>query len=111
MPFDSLPTEHPHADELAILDRMAELLATPDRWCQGSLATTDGRICLAGAVWAVRHKSSHGVCNQVIVRLTQVSGPRYLTEFNDARERTHADILDLIARTRRTFEHDGSPQE
>lgn len=29
MPFDSLPTEHPHASELAVLDRMAEILATP----------------------------------------------------------------------------------
>jgi hypothetical protein len=35
------------------IDRVIDLLATEDRWCQGQLVTADGRRCILGAIRAV----------------------------------------------------------
>lgn len=110
MPFDSLPTKHPRADELAILDRMAEILATPDRWCQRSLVTTDGSFCLIGAARvAVADVGFLHDPMGIFVALMRFTGGMLPATFNDTH--THTEVLDLIARARRTFEHDGSLQE
>jgi hypothetical protein len=35
-----------------------DLIATPDRWCRRTLETTDGRLCLVGALRMVAYGTS-----------------------------------------------------
>lgn len=131
MPRDTValldaPVRHP--EEIAILDKMADLLATPERWCQESLYDYDRKACCAvgalgqagaGDHWALRRLAD--IDDGSFDGSLSISAPlrhvwavlNYDQEvliqhglmcWNDAPERTHADILDLIARARRSFE-------
>jgi hypothetical protein len=124
MPFDSLPTEHPRADELAFLDRMAEMLATPDRWCQGVLhkrrfwGFRSDKHCIHGALNVAEHGNYRydalydgGVASfrsraafNVNCALEALTPTGNLIEFNNDLRTTHADILNLIALARQSFE-------
>lgn len=119
MPFDnpSPELEIPNKAEIAILDEMVELIATPEKWCKGAFRGGGGSYCLIGAVQeatGVRCFSYPGarLACSVVCGLTRALGdvPNFfrpggsVATFNDAPETTHADILNLIARTRRSFE-------
>lgn len=111
MPFDSkdfvaAPVRHP--EEIAILDKMAELLATPERWLKGALACGD-RVCLAGAGRKVLTGSPWKSPERTSVSLGVSNALRYaaggfIGSFNDDPHTTHADILALIARAPQSFE-------
>lgn len=115
MPRDTValldaPVRHP--EEIAILDKMAELLATPERWCQG--VSSEHRYggwahCVLGALRFVDDKYVWGLDVLSLTGLAVSSRLRIGTQipidsWNDAPERTHADILALIAGARRSFE-------
>jgi len=110
MPFDSLNYLGPNAEEIRILDAMAERLATPDTWCQGTLVDRDGlepAFCLVGALRVVqsarpnvlaRRYSAAG--KRVAAMLRQQTGCPVMW-FNDFS--SHAGVLALIAKARAAF--------
>ena len=51
MPFDGVGLGFD--DRMYKIDRVIDLLATPDRWCKGTLWTHDGRHCIRAAITAV----------------------------------------------------------
>jgi hypothetical protein len=108
MPFDAMPQPLRHAAEIAIVDKMTQLLATPDRWCQGS-NFNGARMCLVGAAWTVlggdpgRMPLATPIRRSLQQALDEEAGMS-VAIFNDAPERTHADVVDLLVRVRRRFE-------
>ncbi len=126
MPFDNPATrvdvEVQNREEIAILDGMARRLATPDLWCKYSLRSGHSH-CIAGAL----NEEDHGdhdylwydkggvqfsaASRHVYDRLNDLAGPQrnrtrsdQAVDFNNAESTTHADILGLIQRARRSFE-------
>lgn len=112
MPFDTTP--QPHAAELAIVDRMTELLATPDRWCKHHSAKRRWHFfglmqhCLMGAFNTVATGRLRGYADywnmtehqaNVFLILQQHGG----IAFNDREATTHTDILALLAQVRASF--------
>src|SRR5262245_62533864 len=51
MPFDGVGFAF--QDRVSKIDRVIDLLAVPDKWCQGYYKTPDGRHCIRGAIIAV----------------------------------------------------------
>ena len=51
MPFDGVGLGLD--DRVGKIDRVIDLLGTPERWCKGTLKTHDGRRCIRGAIMAV----------------------------------------------------------
>lgn len=103
MPRDTTQLlEAPICPEIEVLDRMRDLMATPEQWCQG-VENTGNAYCLIGAMVAAAPAFAdyQPVCNAMHKELKSFWA---LHAWNDAPERTHADILDLLTRTRRRFE-------
>src|SRR5260370_7539534 len=50
MPFDGVGFGFD--DRVGKIDKVINLLATPHRWCKGTLRTHDGRHCIRGAIMA-----------------------------------------------------------
>lgn len=86
-----------------------ELLAVEERWAQGGhVFDSDGfavpsinsprasRFCLLGAVYKVYPTSS--ACLVALAKLEEVSGEAKLGLWNDAPERTHAEVLELVTK-------------
>ena len=99
----------PPRDAVEALDRMAELLATPEKWHRGANRNRSGtKCCLEGAL----NMALTGSFDQsdtsdlgLKVRLVLRAGvpPIFfdqLHKYNDSPVTTHADILALIARAR-----------
>lgn len=126
MPFDNPAqrVEIPlYVEEIAILDRMEELLATPGRWCKNKFERR--RLfgfrapahCLMGALNIQDHGSAgrhttlpdgtvdfkNPAAWRVGLRIQDLTGGD-APGFNNDPATTHADILRLIARTRKSFE-------
>ncbi len=96
-----------------IVDRMAELLATPEKWTQGVYACNpDGdevavqsksacQFCLAGALEKSRLDL---LADQTVTYFVQATIfdliATSMAQFNDASTTTHADILGLVAHVR-----------
>jgi hypothetical protein len=108
MPFDGTTR---HAAEIAIVDRMADILATPQDWHQGDFKSEDGwSLCLIGSI----HKATgirvgsimslSGPDYRIYQKICELLHPLSVPGWNDAPERVHADILHLLARVRRHFE-------
>ena len=112
-----------HVEEIAILDGMAALLRKPRYWCKEVLREERfwGRPshCLMGALnvmdhgthWHLRARSSDGhlvfskpAAHIVELRMQNLTPDRDIASFNNAATTTHADILSLIATTKKTFE-------
>jgi hypothetical protein len=85
--------------------RMRELLATPDRWTQGVLAKDANGApvscdsdrascwCFVGASFGAK------IAPLEVAYLAEAMSPyAHWATWNDAPERTHADVLDLIDR-------------
>jgi hypothetical protein len=76
------------------------LLATPDGWCQGTLRTHDGRHCIRGAIMAV---DGIGTLGPIVLRaINEVTGRHYrsIEAFNDHPNTDHAQVVEVLARTR-----------
>ena len=52
-------------DQMHKIDRVIDLLATPDRWCKGTFWTHDGRYCIRGAIMAV---DGVGILEPIVLR-------------------------------------------
>ena len=119
MPFDSLPAEVPvrHAAEIAILDRMAKLLATPERWCKhdytNGLWGKKRAFCLDAALhmaareelaFSLNRPDSERRVEATFVRLLRGTARERIHHYNDHGATKHKSILALIARARREFE-------
>lgn len=109
MPFDN--TTGFVRDEIVLLGKMAEILATPEKWCQGDYINCDTRaVCLVGALNVASGRLAHSVVPMgtrafgLLIQMGNLGGWGTAHAFNDAPGTTHADVLDLIARTRRSFE-------
>lgn len=119
MPFDNTSfVESPvkHAEEIAILDRMAEILATPERWCKGCKGYRDAAgnytsFCLIGALHVAHlgvdalseEDPWDGTTNEIFAALLRATGGVIPARYNDCLTTTHPDVLDLIARTKASF--------
>jgi hypothetical protein len=111
MPFDNIPATPRYADEIAILDRMRDLLASPDRWCRGTPYTRVNRekpesVCILGALGIVEigcavgwGQTDAGITVQRM--LERFVGGIALGSYNDTH--SHADILALIDKARAEF--------
>lgn len=116
MPFDStnFVETSPHVEEIAILDKMAEILATPERWCKRHMFRKYAcgqviSVCVVGALRfsvggeeALENWVKTPEARSVWDRLNEVGGNE-IAAINDASGTTHQDILDLIAKTRASF--------
>jgi hypothetical protein len=98
MPFDGIDgfDNHPIA-KLGAVERM---LATEQQWCKGRLRDAHGRHCLVGAIEAVGGRQV--LQKPILQAAREVSGKRYwrIEFFNDDPRTTHADVLQVLRRTR-----------
>jgi hypothetical protein len=85
------------------LDQVIDLLATPDRWCKGTLRSPNGRRCLVGAMLAVDAVTA--LRRPVLDAIHEVSGGHYrrIEKFNDARSTTHSLVIAVLMRTRQNL--------
>src|SRR5690242_14795942 len=98
MPFDGLDAFDNHP--IAKLGAVERMLATEQQWCKGRLRDAHGRHCLVGAIEAV---GARLVLQKPILQAArEVSGKRYwrIEFFNDDPRTTHADVLQVLRRTR-----------
>src|SRR3984893_10743208 len=73
---------------------------TPDRWCQGTLRTHDGRHCIRGAIMAV---DGVGTLEAIVLRaINEVTGRHYrrIESFNDHPNTDHVQVVEVLARAR-----------
>jgi hypothetical protein len=99
MPFDGIAFAFSN-DRLTKLDKVIELLATPEKWCKDTLRTPDGRYCIRGAIMAVDGLGTlKPVVLQAINELTSVHY-RSIESFNDYPHTAHAQVVDVLARAR-----------
>ena len=98
MPFDGIDAFDNHPiSKLGAVERM---LATEQQWCKGRLRDAHGRHCLVGAIEAVGGRQV--LQKPILQAAREVSGKRYwrIEFFNDDPRTTHADVLQVLRRTR-----------
>ncbi len=98
MPFDGVGFGFD--DRMSKIDKVINLLATPDRWCKGTLRTHDGRHCIRGAIMAV---DGVGTLQPMVLRaINEVTGRHYrrIESFNDHPDTDHARVVEVLARAR-----------
>jgi hypothetical protein len=98
MPFDGVGFSVD--DRLSRIDEVINLLATPDRWCKGTLRTYDGRHCIRAAILAV---DALGTLRPIVLRaINEVTGLHYrsIEKFNDHPDTDHAQVVEVLARAR-----------
>ncbi len=96
MPFDGVGFGFD--DRMSKIDKVINLLATPDRWCKGTLRTHDGRHCIRGAIMAV---DGVGTLQPMVLRaINEVTGRHYrrIESFNDHPDTDHARVVEVLAR-------------
>lgn len=105
MPFDA-PIEV--SAELWILDKMKEILATPDKWFQQGYCNWDqSAVCILGALnKALTGNPLDDRWGSVGVNVRDSLGD-FPSVFNDKPSTTHADILALLDRAREKIIVDG----
>ncbi|HEX3417566.1 MAG TPA: hypothetical protein VHT21_14360 [Stellaceae bacterium] len=98
MPFDGIDTLDNHP--IAKLGAVERMLATEQQWCKGRLRDAHGRHCLVGAIEAVAGRQV--LQKPILQAAREVSGKRYwrIEFFNDDPRTTHADVLQVLRRTR-----------
>src|ERR1700726_3681373 len=98
MPFDGVGLG---LDErIGKMDKVIDLLGTPDRWCKGTLKTHDGRRCIRGAIMAV---DGVGTLQPTVLRaINEVTGRHYrrIESFNDHPDTDHGQVVEVLARAR-----------
>ena len=98
MPFDGIGLGLD--DRVGKIDRVIDLLGTPDRWCKGTLKTHDGRRCIRGAIMAV---DGVGTLQPAVLRaINEVTGRHYrrIESFNDHPDTDHGQVLAVLERAR-----------
>lgn len=98
MPFDGVGFSFD--DRMGKIDKVINLLATPDQWCKGTLRTHDGRYCIRGAIMAV---DGVGTLQPAVLRaINEVTGRHYwrIESFNDHPDTDHAQVVEVLARAR-----------
>ncbi|HEX9536464.1 MAG TPA: hypothetical protein VF924_13385 [Stellaceae bacterium] len=98
MPFDGIDALDNHP--IAKLGAVERMLATEQQWCKGRLRDAHGRHCLVGAIEAVGGRQV--LQKPILQAAREVSGKRYwrIEFFNDDPRTTHADVLQVLRRTR-----------
>lgn len=87
---------------------VAGLLADPERWCKGAAAKLTRRggscpvdigkmFCLLGAIHRV-YKTNEKIGN-IVYKVRELIGKDIIT-WNDARRRTHAQVLAVVKKAR-----------
>lgn len=102
MPFDGKGMEI-QLDTLDKLDRVIDLLDTPEKWCKGVLKSSDGRLCILGAV--LEAHADKVLKAPLLAAIEQVTGRAYprIETFNDHRATTHAMVLRVLRQARRNI--------
>ncbi len=102
MPFDGKGMEI-QLDTLDKLDRVINLLDTPEKWCKGVLKSSDGRLCMLGAVLEAHADKALKV--PLLAAIEQVTGHTYprIETFNDHRATTHALVMRVLRQARRNI--------
>jgi hypothetical protein len=80
------------------IERVIDLLATPDQWRKGTLWTHDGRNCIRAAIMAV---DGLGTLRPIVLRaINEVTGRHYwsIQKFNDHPNTDHAQVVEVLAR-------------
>ena len=87
------------------IDRVIDLLATEDRWCQGQLATADGRRCIMSAIRAV--DGTQALTRPISIAIRQVTDRRFgwidsynIPRFNDDAATTHPLVQRVLFQAR-----------
>ena len=114
MPFDGIDTFDNHP--IAKLGAVERMLASEQQWCKGRLRDAYGRHCLVGAIQAVAGRQV--LQKPILQAAREVSGKRYwrIEFFNDDPRTTHADVLQVLRRTRENMiggmlcSHDRQPR-
>lgn len=95
MPFDNSPSQ-----ELVVIRAARALIERG--WCQHRWTVdSEDRICLEAAVSYAAHPFSIGTLVEVLRLLRRLAGRPDLSGWNDERERTREDVLDLLDRAAR----------
>ena len=102
MPFDGVGLG---LDErIGKIDKVIDLLGTPDRWCKGTLKTHDGRRCIRGAIMAV---DGVGTLQPAVLRaINEVTGRHYrrIESFNDHPDTDHGQVVVRVLRPNQRVE-------
>ncbi|HUZ75903.1 MAG TPA: hypothetical protein VMU87_23185 [Stellaceae bacterium] len=101
MPFDG--TSYRRNEALAKIDAVMDLLSTEDRWCKGALKNLTGQRCLMGAM---QEASALVLKPYILQGACDATGKTFHTveSFNDRRSTTHALVIDVLHRARRSIE-------
>lgn len=102
MPFDGKGCET-QINALDKIDKVIDLLATPDRWCKGELRSSDGRRCIIGAIAEVDGRTALNV--PILHAIAQVTGQTYrrIEIFNDDERTTHEVVLQVLHHARQNI--------
>ena len=97
MPFDGIGFAFD--ERVTKMDRVIELIATPDKWCRHTLRTYDGQRCIRGAMVAVE---AHCLAPIILRTIREVTGKHYFSieSFNDHPSTDHAQVLRVLAKAR-----------
>ena len=132
MPFDDMSIRT--KPEIALLDKMAQILAKPEHWCKSAMVSrndryADNQYCLYGAltlasygmpICAGEYRSPKGyqfatsearAVHMAIANLAPTPPDDAVKEragvyYNNADTTTHADILAFIGKVREHFEQE-----
>jgi hypothetical protein len=98
MPFDGIGFAFD--ERVSKMDEVIQLLATPDKWCKGTLRTYDGHRCIRGAMMAV--EEAQCLAPIILRAIRDVTGKRYFSieSFNDHPSTHHAQVLHVLAKAR-----------
>jgi hypothetical protein len=98
MPFDGVGFAF--QDRVSKIDQVIDLLATPDKWCQGYYKTADGRYCIRGAIIAV--EGANNLRPIVLQAIREVTGKHYfrIESFNDHADTNHVQMIQVLMRAR-----------
>lgn len=104
MPFDDAEPKVETREEVVIVDKIRDLLATPKTWCQGRFVRerADGSqsFCMLGAFNLAmgRHVDDDewDEAEMAVMRAAFGLGPIGIENFNDSTCTTHDDVLELL---------------
>lgn len=105
MPFDAKDFAVT-SPELAIVERMMEVLKKPEDWCQGKIALQRaGGVarCLIGALGVAAYREPGNTAHAVENVMLRVVGRFTIADFNDSPTTTFGDIRRVLEATRAVF--------
>jgi hypothetical protein len=96
MPFDGIGFAFD--ERVSKMNQVIQLLATPDKWCKGTLKTYDGHRCIRGAMMDVA--DAHCLAPIILRAIREVTEKHYFSieTFNDHPYTDHAQVLRVLSR-------------